>query len=365
MDQRKDWPDAGRVVWLTGGLVAYNNPGPNVEICAGSNGHAVHEFTINSYGHLFEALKRQGFSIIGATFVVHQDELDGLRLAEFRMAGSASGWSLWNVEQQWRQIAFAASKQDNMPLLDISSRIAIGLEYSQLRLYDLAFAYGLQLHGHWHKNQALEYQTFSDLNSRQVYKAIHALFWELAVLRDTLAEFAAMYCFSLGRVKRLSNLTKLLQKNRHADPIAAEILRITDKSLNGWLSRFTSYRNFFTHSAPMESATGIAFTVQDVRKINDALMVPQIYYPLPGNIEDLTRERSHGIFYSSMAALVNALKHRPDRSLDPDALEYLHSCLNSFVELTKTLIAHSPISPAPIRFTAEDIVGEIKWNSAQ
>ena len=357
-----EWPNAGRVVWLAGGLTAYNNPGPDVEVCAGSNGRTLHKFSIREYGALYDILKRQGFSIIGATFVEHQEELEGVRPAQFRMAGRDRGWPLWDVREQWRQIAFAASRRNEMALMDISSRIASGLEYGQSRLYDLTAAYSVQLRACLHSGQAVEYRAFKDLNSKEVYKCIHALFWELAVMRDTLGEFAALFCFSQSGMKSLGGLVKHLKRGNSADPLAKEFMNITDESLGGWLSRFTFYRNFFTHIAPMEQATGTAFTILDTRRLSDILSVPQIYYPLPRDIEKLTRERSRGNFYPTLEALVAALRSRRDRAFDPDALEYLHVCLNQFVELATTLVARSPIPPVPIQLTQEDIIGEIKWN---
>src|ERR1700733_1935877 len=122
------WPNAGRIVWLAGGLTACNNPGPNVEICAGSNGRSLHKITIMEYGSLYEVLNKLGFSIIVTTFIEHQEELERLRPAQFRAAGSEGGWLLWDVREKWRQIAFAASRRNEMALMDISSRIASGLE---------------------------------------------------------------------------------------------------------------------------------------------------------------------------------------------------------------------------------------------
>ena len=361
MNPTEEWPNTGRVVRLTGGLVAFNNPGPSVEVCAGSNGKTIHRFTLSTYAGLFEALKKQGFAIIGVTFVVSTDELEGLRPAEFRSAGSDSGWPLWSAKKQWREIAFAAGKSNEMKLLDILSRIAFGLEYSQTRLYDLAAAYGFQLRAHMQKDQTMEYHAFKDLNSREVYKCIHALFWELAVLRDTLAEFAAVFCFSQSGVRTLGGLLKWIKRTQNPDPIAKAILNISDSSLNGWLAKFSCYRDFFTHVAPMEWATGVAFTVQDTRKINDVLKVPQIYYALPGDIDDLTRERSNGSFYRTLEALGEASRGRRDRAVDPDALEYLHSSLNNFVEFATALINRSPTVPIPISLTADNIIDDIKW----
>jgi hypothetical protein len=234
MEPSDQWCGAGRIVWLSGGVVAYNNPGADVEICAGSSGPALSRCKINSYGSLFETLIKQGFPIIGTTFVVHQDELDGLRPAEFRMAGFRGRWPLSSLRQQWREVAFASSKLDQMPLFDVSSRIAFGLGYSELRLYDLASAYAIQLRSRCHKETTVGYQRFKDPHSREVYKSIHALVWELAVLRDTLAEFAASFCYSKAGIRTLGGLLSYLKKMGASDPLSVELLAISDDKLAGW-----------------------------------------------------------------------------------------------------------------------------------
>ena len=61
------------------------------------------------------------------------------------------------VRQQWREIAHASGSHDNMPLMDVASRIALGMAYSELRLHDLVDAYSIQLRGHLHENDAVDY----------------------------------------------------------------------------------------------------------------------------------------------------------------------------------------------------------------
>ena len=190
------WHNVLRLVWMSGGVVAVSEAGPKVQINAGLNGPKILELCLGSYASLFKVLQEQGFPIIGTTFVIDPEELEGLRPPDFRAAGPTAGWLVWDVKQEWRQIAFAAGKSDKISLMDVASRIASGLTYSQMRVYDLAAAYSTQLRGCLYKEEAKEYQAFKDVNSLEVYKTIHALFWQMAVLRDTLAEFAAVFCLS-------------------------------------------------------------------------------------------------------------------------------------------------------------------------
>jgi hypothetical protein len=360
MNSHPEWPSVLRVVWIAGGIVALNEPGDDVQINVGMGGRGLCTLRISTFASLFEVLRQKGFPVLGATFLMHPDEFQGLRPPEFRAMSPSKGWLVWDLTQKWRQIAFSAGKGGRMPLMDVASRIASGFRYSQMRLHDLVRAYSIQLRGRLHESEAKEYQAFKDTNSFEVYKAIHALFWEIAVLRDALAEFAAVFCFSLAGVRTMSGLRKSLGKNPPADPLADEIMRSTEQSSSGWLATFTYYRNFFTHVAPMEQAANISFAVQDMRELSGGLSVPQIYYALPRDIEDLTRKRSQGIFFDSLEELGAASSRRHQRTSEPDALDYLHGCLHQFAELALTLVARSPIVPEPIHIGPEDIIGGIK-----
>jgi len=136
---------------------------------------------INAYPSLFSALKSLGFLIIGTTFVTDGRQLDGFRAPEFRAAGAIGGWPVWDARQQWRQILFASSRKRELRLMDVASRISAGLQYSEMRLYDLAMSYSGQLLSCLQSGEAKPYQAFKDTNSPSVYKDIHALFWEMAV----------------------------------------------------------------------------------------------------------------------------------------------------------------------------------------
>jgi hypothetical protein len=360
MVSNSEWPSVIRVVWIAGGIVALSEPGGNVRVNVGMDGRTLCTFRISDFANLYGVLQQNGFPVLGATFLMYPEEFQGLRPPEFRATSPSKGWLVWDLTQKWRQIAFAAGKVGRMPLMDVASRIASGFRYSQMRLYDVLRAYSTQLRGRLHESEAEEYQAFRDTNSLEVYKAIHALFWELAVLRDALAEFAAVFCFSKVGVRTMSELRRSLGKNPPLDPLVDEIMLSTDQSSGGWLATFTLYRNFFTHVAPMEQAAGLSFTIQDMRGLPGGPSVPQIYYPLPPDIKDLTRKRSEGVFFNSLEDLSAAQSRRHQRTSEPDALDYLHGCLNQFAELALTLLARSPIAPKPIHIGSEDIIGEIK-----
>jgi hypothetical protein len=363
MNSDSQWFNVLRLVWLSGGVVAVNQPGPDVQVQAGMSGRIIYQTRINSYPSLFEALREKGFPVLGVTFFVAPEELQGIRSPEFHAFSPTKSWLVSDVKQQWRQIAVAAGTHGHMPLMDVASRIASGLRYSQMRLDDLVKAYSVQLRGRLHGDEAKEYQAFKDTNSFEVYKAIHALFWEMAVLRDALAEFVAIFCFSRAKVRSLKGLLASLRNNPVSDPLADKILRATDQSSHGWLATFTNYRNFFTHVAPMEQAANIASAVQDMRYVSSDLSMPQIYYALPPDIEELSRKRAQGIIFNSLEELTLASFRRHERVSEPDALDYLHGCLNDFAELSLILVGRSPIAPKRIELGPEDIIGGVQVSS--
>jgi len=182
----------------------------------------------------------------------------------------------------------------------------------------------------------------------------------MAVLHDTLAEFAAMFCLGRAEMTTLSGLISSLRKKPSTDQLAEQLLEGADKA-TGWLAMFTSYRNLFTHRAPMEQAAGIAFAVQDMRVLSADLSIPQIYYPLPPNVGELTRRRSSGPLFVTLSELIDASsKRKPERNSEPDALEYLHNCFDQMAHLASVLATRSPIDAKPVHFGSEDIIGEIR-----
>jgi hypothetical protein len=354
----KDWPHVCRIVWLNGGVVAINNPGPLVQIRTGSNGPIFYEFQLPNYAGLFNLLTQAGFSVMGATFIQDQDEIRGIRPPEFR--AWVSSWRISDLRQQWRQVAHAASQKNEMALMDVASRIASELMYGEMRLLNLSEAYSVQLGGRTQQEKLKEFERFKDLNSPPIYLAIHALFWELAVLRDNLAEFAAKFLFGFDRITTFSELLKRLPQSKHQnDDLAIELLTAGGDS--GWLATFTAYRNLFTHSAPMEQAAGIAFAVLDQIAITAGRSVPQLYYALPSNVHELKKRRSGGVLYKDFDELIAAsVARKPMRDTEPDALHFLHDSLSQMSLLAERLIQRSPMVPEMIHLNDTDIIGSIQ-----
>ena len=83
MNADSSWHAVLRLVWLTGGVVAVNEPGAKVQIKAGINGKLIETFEIVGYANLFAALRAKGLTILGVTFVIDRRELELLWRPEF------------------------------------------------------------------------------------------------------------------------------------------------------------------------------------------------------------------------------------------------------------------------------------------
>jgi hypothetical protein len=126
------------------------------------------------------------------------------------------------------------------------------------------------------------------------------------------------------------------------------------------MAAFGAYRDCFTHSAPLHEVEGIAWAIQDLLTLKDGKTVPQIYYPLPPDAEELSRLRAKGPVFSSFKEMALNAGRKRERSTEPDALEYLHGCLYRFTDLAARLMRRSPLAPRPVVITKQDVIGDIK-----
>jgi hypothetical protein len=263
------------------------------------------------------------------------------------------------ARETWRHIANAAAEANDMTVMELSARIAVGVLSSELRLEQLAIAYGQQLRLLAVERKLEDFRRFKDLNSPRIYLAIHALFWELAVLRDALAEFAARHVLEIEPVKSFGRLLSTIRKAKLSDDLANVLLEAGHEQ-TGWIGVFGLYRNLFTHSSPLEYVSGISFAIQDRQPLAGGASLPSLYYPLPANVSELAQRRSAGPLFASLADLVAASsERRPQRQSELDALDYLKKTLEDFGDLALNIAQRSPISPQQFHLTDADLIGEI------
>src|SRR6185369_18030514 len=90
--------------------------------------------------------------------------------------------------------------------------------------------------------------------------------------------------------------------------------------------------------------------------------LPVLYYPLPSNAADLMRRRASGEpLFSTFKEMAEASAgRRPDKTSEPDALEYLCDCLDQMARLAQQLGDRSPIAAKPFHFGPDNIIGSVQ-----
>jgi hypothetical protein len=356
------------VCFLEGGLVALNNPGGSVQICTGQRSAVLTSFDIERFIDLYSQLWRRGHAVVGCEFYQTPDELRGIDPAQFRVFEPRIGWRCYDTGTSFRQIANAAMKLDQMALADCAARVAFELQAVEFRVLELCRAYSTQLRGCVSRGEISARRRFSDLNTRAVIHAIHALFYELAVLRDYIADFVAGHILRLESRKgtpihSMSGLRKALKGKVTDDPLVSAILAGTstpeEGNAPGWLAVLSAYRNVFAHLAPLSLAGRGSWAIQDLLATMGSTL-PILYYPLPRNPIDLERSRSKGVPFERFEDWLNAsAEHQPRRDEEPDALQYLHASTNRMATLASELVKRSPVAPTPIVLTEADLIGPV------
>lgn len=341
-------------VWFAGGQVAfYRADTGQLDHTHGLSNPVFASLQPLQLDKLFSCLSSCGVPILGITSFQFSDELTGRRVPLFMAWQDAEYW--WGAKQAhnlWHMVSYGSRVVGEGRLADLADRIACAIDEGQTHLQSLCRAYATQLGAQDADTWALSSRSFSDSHSQAIYAAIHSFFWQLAVLRDLLAEFTAEYVFGCHAVATYRGLLNELKSDSTRDPeLAATLLAAGD--VGGWVATFTSYRNLFTHAASLQSAQGIHHAHQDTR-ILYARSVPQLYYPLPRDPALLIRQRSADSLAHKSAVPFGPA--RPSRSHEPDALEYLATTFDSLVRLAIALAHRSPVEPQMPAITDEDII---------
>ena len=361
-------PPVSRLCYLGGGLTALDVPGSKIVISP-LNGPRLVEIVDPIFERLFATLTDLGLLVVGCEFFANIEEVQGLRPAEFRSHTTHRGWVAYETWEKWRQIAVTAMRADRLDVGDGAARIAFEIQAIEHRLLELSRAYSNQLRRLVVRNELKEYKRFDDLNSGAVIHCIHALFYELCVFRDYLAEFIGNYILGIKNrkgepLRKMSGLRSRLVDLSIDDPLCREIINVTDPKAEqpGWLAVLSAYRNVFTHIAPMEHVTTRAFAIQEYVHLKGGRL-PILYHPLPANALELERTRSNGLPFDRFEDWAKAsVGQRPDRTNQPDALEYIHAAVNRMADLAGRLIARSPIAPKPMHIAPADMIGPLIIN---
>ncbi len=354
MDENK-WPNLVRIVHLSGGIRAVNNPGPIVSIIPSLNDSNI-TFEIPSYQSLIAGLKKQILSPLGIDFYRMPEEIDGLYPPYWRSVSTAH-----NAIDTWRQLFNSGHDEKDYEFAEISSKIAFQLKAIEYRLREISESYHSELSAVCAKKEFKHGNGIESPNSYPIYLSVHSFLIDACTLRDYLSEFLSIYHY--GKYKKVDSLSSLLRevikKNKIDDRISKVILEITDNPF-GWLSKLTSYRNLVVHNIPLVYSEGRTYVLQVATKIAKGKELPSILFPLPKDPHKIRRLRSKNELYKDFEGWKSSILKNPlDEKIIHDALSYCYLFLMRISEFALNIATFSPYKPSYPSISEKDIIGEI------
>lgn len=367
----REWP-AARLIHLSGGCRAINNPGPTVDLHPAALNGKNARIDLKEYGAIYADLESLGLPIVGVDFYSHVMEVEGRVPPNWRPYHKSpiSVWSCQETGQKWRRISLGAHQRKNGRLWDLASRISHQSRVCGWRLRQISDAYHEQLVAHLQDGEFLEGQCFEDEFTWLAYLSIQSFLVDACVLRDYLAEFAAHFVYGpqagIGKVNvtSMSGLkTKFLDKSAQSDSLSVVLKEATGDG--GWIKELGSYRNLVVHSAPLAKAQKKLLAVSAVLKIGDSSALPSIRCPIPQNPQGISAARACGEHFEDFTAQFDAfVSAAVGESPSADGLAYSHGVLGRLGDLSSMLSDRSPVPPEKIVINKADLLEPIQIRSA-
>lgn len=356
-------PRVRREAFLVGGLVATNEPqSPKVVISVRDLANIV-EFEIGNYKDFYNGVRSLGLGIVGVKFTSSGEELEGLFPADWRTFEFKEGWVGFGAADKFSMASHGALNQDKMYLWDVCSRVYGQLRVCEFEIKVLAENYQKLLKSTCIKN-VLDEQNFDNQWNEQILIRTQSTLHSLAELRDYVCEFAGHVLGGLTveeNTKTASRFLKRFKGNVQNDQHLEKLIDELKSESRGSLRELGEYRNFITHSAPLNFAGYRAFACKSLHSIGD-LKVPIVSSHLPSDIFELVRSRSKFSIPESKADFLlekqKLVSQAPSGELD--CLSYLHSQFIKIASLAAKMLAGSDLCLERLSLGAEDALGPIE-----
>jgi hypothetical protein len=350
-----DWPPVARNLHLLGGLRAINNPGPIVEIVPTTPGGKGVGYKFANHGDLIAVVRDRGLKVIGCDFYTDPDQVQELRELDWRPLMPQMTnfqWPATDVRDMWRHIGHEAARRDSMSVFEKARHISMQLDLCVWRLRDLSEAYYKHLKAACFSGKFKPTRGTAGQFTQFIFFSAHAMFAELASLRDHLAMFAAREILGISGYDNWPRLELDNAFKNSSHPLAVSLRRESQ-----WLELFNEYRNLFVHNAPMGTAQGVAMVEHSTLDIPPDRQLPTVSLALPSDPAALRRRLRSEIALRSYEHWVE-IAQAPNSG--PDALAYCHQTLTQMVHLAHEVAKHSPVPPVIPVIAASDTLDGIE-----
>jgi hypothetical protein len=368
MSAQPDKPDnnipAVRVFHLQGGCRAHDQSPHLIRIVPiASNGMSA-SFQTPSFQASYAILHSAGFRVLGVDFYTEQEQLQWLRLPDWRVYHriGATSWPSAEQADKWSRIAHGAFKAGKGVLWDVASRISYQLRACAWRFREISESYHDILVSAIKPEPMKDGTRFASGLTWLGYLSLQGFFVDACVLRDYLAEYWALRLVEYDGLTFKSKITRMAALKKHyleahtLDTKIAQKLK-ADTDRGGWLFQLGAYRDLVVHCAPLASADKKLYALRMSLPLDAKTTLPAIKLPIPSTPSEIMKGRSSGSHFRdpqmNYARFVNALENP---AVAPDGMEYAHLSLEHLGALAAELAATSPVQPEIPTLTEKDII---------
>ena len=360
--QTAPWP-AAVAVHLSGGLRAVCTKEKGAVFFPTMPAQTSPTFPISQYKAIYSELGRAGFGIVGADFLSHKWEIDGLMPPEWRAHhwSNPTVWPCAAETMRWSQVGHAAYQRRMGRLWDVSRRISQQIDVCGWRLRQVSEAYHDQLHGTCGRGQHRVGSRFADLYTTRVYSAVQSFLVDACVLRDSFADFAFWFVFK-PRGSKVENVTsfgqlcsKVLKANTDTDLVSSSLKQISGDG--GWLKELGEYRDFVVHVALLNTASHSVQVLCGMSILANDIQLPVISCPIPKKPMEISRARTDKDYFDDFDKLTAEVRGVVAGNVaSVDALTYCHEVLGKLAGLSNLLGKQAPVEPEMPTIRPQDII---------
>jgi hypothetical protein len=245
------------VIHLFGGLRAGTERNGHLYVYPTGDNSAV-EFPVTD-----KRLYRNTFLALGIDMIGHET-------ISIRNGLQHSTWHLLDLNRrsldvlsdaldQWSCLANTALFNGNSELGELAKHVSFSLRTSSFRLRDISRAYGFQ--NMCAVSEGIkEGRRFSNVETFDLFMALHSFLTEVCSARDYLARFISKYILPGTNCVTMAALHKKILKDHLSHPIAKFVSRVCDRqSVDGWMARLSHFRNQIVHVEPMRNISQSKF----------------------------------------------------------------------------------------------------------
>ena len=190
--------------------------------------------------------------------------------------------------------------------------------------------------------------------SDNLFSSIHAAFFEMATLRDYIAEYIAFVLYSDTKCDSLQKLYAKLCKKPASTPLEIEIAAIYGQK-TGWLWQFSERRNTLAHRMPYDRLSGGGNMHVKLNQIDSGDPIWLLHVPVPEPIA-ITHKDSFALPADIAAQFNDHVEATKKAAALPDTLESLFETFRYLIDLGNRLQLTFPYEPEMVTLTEDDII---------